>query len=226
MTSHRWLGLAVSAVAAASVISAGASALAASQPAHTNYHGPARTARAVTSPPGQTNDHRPARSAARAVTRPGGTAAGHASAAMVTHHYSLAASAFAPDGLHNTADDYFNQWDPTTLSNQDSGRCFNTGLSLPPSITLKSVKVYYTAGSTAMFFEINRQDLATHAGTEVVSFDTTAITTTPAYMSTTKTIPAADATVNMGTYAYSVGVCPNGNTTFSGLTITYTQPAG
>jgi hypothetical protein len=29
----------------------------------------------------------------------------------------------------------------------------------------------------------------------------------------------------MGKYAYSAGVCPNGNTTFSGLNITYTLPA-
>lgn len=207
MTSRRWFGPAVAAVGAVSVISAGATALAATQPtpnrhAHTNYRGAVR----------------PAAGGAADAARP--------AAGTVTHHYSLAASAFTPDGLHNTAEDYFSEWDPTTLSNQDSGRCFNAGLSLPPSITLKSVKVYYTAGSTAMFFEINRQDLATHTATQVVSFDSTAITTTPAYTSTTKTIPAADATVNMGTYAYSVGVCPIGNTTFSGLIITYTQPAG
>jgi hypothetical protein len=161
-----------------------------------------------------------------------GTAAASSAAATspaanaVTHHFSLAASAFAPDGLHSTSEEYFNQWDPTTLSNQDSGRCFNVGLALPPSITLKSVKAYYTAGSAALFFEINRQDLVNHTSEQLVSFDTTAITTTPAYGSTTKSIPSADATVNMGTYAYSVGVCPSGTTTFSGLTITYTQPAG
>ena len=226
MTSRRWLGLAVSAVAAVSVISAGTSALAASQPEHTNYQGPARTARTVTRPPHRTNDHGPARSAARAAAAPAASAARRTSSATVTHHYSLAASAFAPDGLHNTTEDYFNSWDPTTLSNQDAGRCFDTGLSLPPSITLKSVKVYYTAGSATMFFEINRQDLVNHTATEMVSFDSTAVTTTPVYTATTKTIPAADAKVNMGTYAYSVGVCPNGNTTFSGLTITYTQAAG
>jgi hypothetical protein len=28
--------------------------------------------------------------------------------------------------------------------------------------------------------------------------------------------------VNMTTYAYGAGVCPDGSTTFSGLTITYT----
>jgi hypothetical protein len=60
--------------------------------------------------------------------------------------------------------------------------------------------------------------------TELVAFDT-ATTSTPVYTSTTETFPAADAMVSMGKYAYSAGVCPNGNTTFSGLTITYTLPA-
>jgi hypothetical protein len=143
----------------------------------------------------------------------------------VTHHLSLAASAFIPDGLHTTTDDYFNDWDPSTLSNTDAGRCFNTGLQLPPSITLKSIKVYYTGGSTEMYFEINRQDLANHTSVDLASFDTVATTGTPTYTSITKAIPATYAAVNMTNDAYSVGACPNGNTTLSGLTITYTQPA-
>jgi hypothetical protein len=155
--------------------------------------------------------------------------AGHAVPAAkvvktATHHYSLAASAFAPDGLHNAAEDYFNLWDPSTLSNSDAGRCFNAGLSLPTGVTFKSVTVYYTAGTTVMFFEISRQDLVGHAAVELASFDTAANTGTPAYTSITKPIPAADAAVNYTRYAYSVGVCPAGNTTFSGLDITYTQP--
>jgi hypothetical protein len=144
--------------------------------------------------------------------------------APVVHHYSLAASAFAPDGLHNTADDYFNDWDPTTLSNQDSTRCFDAGLSLPVGATLKSVTVYYTAGSVSMFFEVNRQDLPAHTFSNLVDFDTTTVTT-PAYTAVTKKIPASKASVNMTKYAYSAGACPSGTTTFSGLTITYTQPA-
>jgi hypothetical protein len=143
----------------------------------------------------------------------------------VTQHYSLAASAFAPDGLHNTTEDYFNQWDPATLSSQDSGRCFNVGLVLPPNATLKSVTIYYTEGSSALYFEINRQTLATHTATELVTFDSPTLAT-PAYTSTIQTVPKAVAAVNMARYAYSAGVCPSGNTTFSGLTITYTQPAG
>jgi hypothetical protein len=59
---------------------------------------------------------------------------------------------------------------------------------------------------------------------DLVSADTT-IDSTPSYTSTSFNIKAADAVVNMTNYAYSVGVCPSGTTTFSGLTITYTQPA-
>jgi hypothetical protein len=203
MTSRRLLGLAVAGVTAVSVISAGASALAAPDTAHsthpTNYRGSVRPSTQV-----------------HGATRP--------AAGTVTHHYSLAASAFAPDGLHTTTEDYFNEWDPTTLSNTDAGRCFNTGLSLPPNVTLKSVKVYYTAGSAEMYFEVNRQDLVNHTATLLVSTDTTE-DTTPTYMSTTLDFKAATASVNMTNDAYSVGVCPSGTTTFSGLTITYTQPA-
>jgi hypothetical protein len=145
-------------------------------------------------------------------------------AATVTQHYSLAASAYTPDGLHTTTEDYFNEWDPTTLSNTDNGRCFNAGLSLPPKANLKSITVYYTAGADVMFFEINEQTLATHTGTELVNFDTAANTGTPDYTSMTETFPA-NTVVNMAQNAYSSGVCPNGSTTFSGFTITYTVPA-
>jgi hypothetical protein len=160
-----------------------------------------------------------------AVAGPVASAAqGSPAATTVTHHYSLAASAFAPDGLHDTSDDYFNRWDPTTLSNTDIARCFNAGLSLPPSITLKSIRFYYTAGTTEMYYELNRQDLVNHTNVVLVTGDTATVTT-PAYTSVSKTIPAKYAVVNMTNYAYSIGVCPNGSATFSGLTITYTQPA-
>jgi hypothetical protein len=141
----------------------------------------------------------------------------------VTHHYSLAASAFAPDGLHNVAEDYFNEWDPSTLSNQDAGRCFDAGLSLPPAATLKSVTAYYLDGSATMYFEINRQDLLNHTSSTVVNFDTTPATT-QAYTAKSEPVPSQYAAVDMADYAYSVGVCPSGNTAFSGLTITYTVP--
>jgi hypothetical protein len=156
----------------------------------------------------------------------GTTAASAASpaAATVTQHYSLAASAFTPDGLHTTTEDYFNAWDPTTLSNTDVGRCFNAGLSLPPKASLKSITVYFTAGSAAMYFEINQQTLATHTGTDLVSFDSPINTGTPAYTSQGETFPA-NTMVNMAQNAYSAGVCPSGTTTFSGFTITYTLPA-
>jgi hypothetical protein len=143
---------------------------------------------------------------------------------MVTHHYALAASAFAPDGLHNTAEDYFNSWDPSTLNNQDAGRCFNAGLSLPVGATLKSVTAYYTAGTSVMYFEVNRQDLINHTSSQVVSFDT-AVASTSTYTSTKKSVPSVYAAVDMTDYAYSAGVCPSGTTTFTGLIIAYTVPA-
>jgi hypothetical protein len=143
----------------------------------------------------------------------------------VTHHYSLAASAFFPDGLHNTADDYKNLWDPSTLSNTDGGRCFNAGLSLPTGITLKSVTVYYTTGSDTLLFNLNRQDLINHTSSGLAEFSSVS-SSTSAYTSATKPIPAADAAVDYTKYAYSASVCPNPGTTFSGLDITYTQGAG
>ncbi|SRR5579871_3988498 len=145
--------------------------------------------------------------------------------ATKTFHYSLASTAFTPDGLHNTAEDYFNQWDPATLSNSYSGRCFNAGLSLPPNATLKSITVYYTQGSTVMYFEINQQTLATHGATSLVSFDTPVSSSgTPTYTSMTVPFPA-NTVVKMAQNAYSAGVCPVNDTTFSGFNITYTVPA-
>lgn len=143
----------------------------------------------------------------------------------VTHHYSLAASAFAPDGLHNTTEDYFNRWDPTTLSNSDGGRCFNAGLSLPTGATLKSVTAYFTEGTGALYFEINRQNLPTHGDRVLVSFDSATTAGKPFYTHKTKNFAKANAVVNFTNYAYSAGACPTGTSTFSGLIITYTQPS-
>jgi hypothetical protein len=207
MTRLSRIGLVVAASAAASVICLSANAMAAPGSAPTNYRS--------TTAPAPTK----ASAATKAPAAPATPAA-----KTVTHHYALAASAFAPDGLHNTAEDYFNNWDPTTLSNQDAGRCFDAGLSLPVGATLKSVTAYYTAGSSAMYFELNRQDLINHTAVDVVSFDTTA-SSTSIYMSTRMPVPSAVAAVNMTDYAYSVGVCPSGTTTFSGVIIAYTEPA-
>jgi len=167
-----------------------------------------------------TNDRTAVPAAPAGATAP----AGHSKRA-VKRHYSLAAAAFAPDGLHDTTEDYFNEWDPAALSNTDPGRCFNAALSLPLGATMVSVTVYYTAGSDVMFFDLSRQDLANHSAVDLVTFDT-AVAATPADASQTRPIPAADAVADMNGYAYTAGVCPIGNTTFSGITITYTQPAG
>jgi hypothetical protein len=144
-------------------------------------------------------------------------------AKTVTHHLALAASALAPDSIGSAADDYFNQWDPSTLTNKADSRCFDAGLTLPPSSTLKSITFYYTRGSLQLYAELNRQNLAKHTATILASV--TSRTATPTiYTAITKKVPAADATVNMATYAYSIGACPQGTSTFSGVNITYTTP--
>lgn len=196
MTRGRWLGLAVSSAAAVAVIAAGSSAMAASGGAHgTNY----RTAPVA------------AAQQPRALTP----------ATTTVHYYSLAASAFAPDGVHSTSADYFNQWNPSTLSDNDPSRCFNAGLSLPDGAHLQSVTLYYTGSTVAMYFDINQQMLATHSSTELISLGTTPVTT-PAYSSVTKNFPTGT-TVHMAANAYSAGACPSGATTFTGLTIKYTS---
>ena len=156
----------------------------------------------------------------------GASAQPRVAAKTVTHYYSLAASALSPDGLHTTTSDYFNQWDPSALSNSDGGRCFNAGLSIPagPGITMKTVTFYVTEGTSEMNIEVNRQDLFNHTFVDVVSLSSpTAVS--PTYTSITKTVSVADSRISNNGYAYSLGVCPSGSSTFSGVTIKYTEPA-
>jgi hypothetical protein len=142
-----------------------------------------------------------------------------APAAKVVHHYSLAASAFAPDSIQTPANDYYNGWDPSTLTNHDNNRCFDAGLSVPGGAALVSVTFYYTKDSTdAIYLEINRQNLKTHTDKVLATF-TSKTTGSTGYKSVT--LPLAG-TVAYGSNAYSAGVCPFGNATFTGLTINYT----
>jgi hypothetical protein len=137
-----------------------------------------------------------------------------------TQVLTLSAAAFAPDGLHTTTSDYFNEWDPATLTNSDTGRCFNAGVNLPTGAKISSVTFDYTEGSTVMYGELNRQDLANHTSLLLASFDSPTTTGNPTYTSTTITV-ASHKNVVAGV-GYGVGVCPNGTTTFSGVTIDYT----
>ena len=148
-----------------------------------------------------------------------GTVGGAGAAVASVGHYSLAASAFAPDSLGDTAEDYANEWNPTTLSNQDSTRCFNAGVALPNGVKISSVTFYYTAGPGPFHGELNRQDLVHHTAVEVASFNSTMRTPTPVYTHTVVTVQA-NQVVNT-TNTYSVGVCPSDATTFSGVTIAY-----
>ena len=88
-------------------------------------------------------------------------------AAVTVHHYSIAASAFAPQSPGSVAADmdYVNQWDPATLSNNGE-RCFNTGLVLPKGAKLTSATFLYTQGAhNGIHMEISRQVLGAHTAT-------------------------------------------------------------
>ena len=135
-------------------------------------------------------------------------------------YFTVAASAFVPDGVHNTGEDYFNRWDPSALSNTDPGRCFNAAADLPAKSKIVSVTFYYTGGSAVMYAELNLQDLATGTTVDLASFDST-VSVTPTYTSTTIDV-TQDQVVNPQD-GYSFGVCPNGTTTFSGVSVAYSS---
>ena len=149
------------------------------------------------------------------------SAASGSPASTTVHYYTLAASAFAPDSLQGATNDYYNTWDPSTLSNQDSGRCFDAGLSLPNGAVLSSVTFYYTNGATdAMYGELNRQNMGLHTSHTLASFRSTPTGGTPVFTHTSVAVTSYQ-TVNTQ-YGYSIGVCPFGDATFTGVTISYT----
>jgi hypothetical protein len=153
----------------------------------------------------------------------GTASAGSAHAAATVKHYSIAASAFAPDSILNPAMDYNNTWDPSTLTNNAPGRCFAAGVALPNNATLRSVTFYYTNGSQQQLqAELNRQNLAAHQSKLLVDFLSPRPTGTPTFEKSTVNITSGNV-VNTAKYAYSVGVCPNKDATFTGVTITYTS---
>ena len=142
--------------------------------------------------------------------------------AATAHQYTIAASAFAPDSLRGATNDYFNLWNPSTLSNQDSARCFNAGVILPSGALVKSVTFYYTNGATdALTGELNRQNLPSHLDKVLASFVSTPTGGTPTYTHTTVKV-TNNAPVDTTKYAYSLGVCPFGDATFTGATVNYT----
>jgi hypothetical protein len=136
------------------------------------------------------------------------------------HHWSIAASGFAPDSLGNTANDYFNQWDPAKLTNAGS-RCFNASVHLPNGATITSVTFYYTNGATQNISgELNRQNLLNHKDAILAELLTTPTGTTPKY--TSKTIKVTGGgLVDTSRFAYGLGACPAGDSAFSGVIITY-----
>lgn len=135
-------------------------------------------------------------------------------------HYTLAASAFGPDGSHTTSSPWFNLWDPTTLSNTTPERCFDAGASLPAGATLKSVTFYYTQGDAGIYAKLDRQNLSNHTSVDLATLQTTPFTGTPFY--TKATVKVTSGKVVSASMGYSFGACFYGTTTFSGVTVNYT----
>jgi len=153
------------------------------------------------------------------IANAGGSAA---PAATTVRHYTIAASAFAPDEIGDPSEGYQNQEDPAILSNNDGTRCFAASVVLPNGSTLKSVTFFYTKGTTGEIqAEVNRQNLITHGFFQLAVFADLGGASSPVY--TKKTIAInKDATVNTSTYAYGSRVCDDNDATFTGLMLNYT----
>jgi hypothetical protein len=161
----------------------------------------------------------------------GVTAAGQAAAspqaeavtsATTVHHYTVAASAFVPDSLQGATNDYYSQWNPSSLINFEPSRCFDASAVLPNGVTIHSVTFFYTNGSANHFSgELNRQNLTTHESKILAEFTSQPTGTSPAYTKTTRTIKTSNV-VDTSRFAYSFGVCPFGDAAFTGVMVNYT----
>ena len=151
----------------------------------------------------------------------GGAGAGSLPAAKAAvRHYTLAASALAPDSFDDVSENYTNLWDPSTLTDAHGARCYDAGLSLPSGARIVSVTFYYTRGaSSGIYMEVNEQVLSNHTSKAVATFTSSATGTTASYTATT--VPVNPAVTVSSTDAYSVGVCPAGDATFTAVTVNY-----
>ena len=137
-----------------------------------------------------------------------------------TGKLSLSPSDFAPGSLEGATHDYLNEWDNSTLSNSDFARCFEAGIHLPNGSKFVSIKFFYVSDNTSDFLaRVWRQRLAT--GTAALLRESHPANNAGTLTSDTKTIPSTEQSVNNGTYAYMVGVCPYSGTTFNGAIVTY-----
>jgi hypothetical protein len=145
-----------------------------------------------------------------------------AKAPPATHHWSIAASGFAPDHIATASSttDYYNRWDFANLTDH-GGRCFNASVHLPNGATIKWVTFYYTRGTTGTFYgELNRQNLAAQKVATLASFmSTTGVTATYTH----KTLKVlGGGVIDTSRFAYGLGVCPVSDSAFSGAIIGYT----
>jgi len=140
--------------------------------------------------------------------------------AVTVHHYTIAASAFAPDRIGNPSEDYSNQSAPAALSNNDGTRCFNAPVVLPNGATLKSVTFFYTRGTVGEIqAELNRQNLLTHGSFQLAVFAD--LGGSSVYTKKAVTI-TKDTKVDTSTFAYGSRVCDDDDATFTGLMVNYT----
>jgi hypothetical protein len=137
-----------------------------------------------------------------------------------TGYLNLSPMAFSPDSLRGATDDYFNSWG-SQLSNDDSSRCFNTGVSLPQGAKMKEVTYYYQSDATSdLFAEIVRMNPAANSSTTFANAspaDDSDVAT-----SITVAVPSNRQAVNNTKYSYGLGVCPFDGTVFMGARIKYT----
>jgi hypothetical protein len=138
-----------------------------------------------------------------------------------TGYLAMSTMDFAPDSLSGATLDYFNGWNSNTLSNDESGRCFNAGVNLPNGAKIKSIRFFYQSDATSDFYgTLIRANPATGASSriaEVVPANDADVRT-----SVSDNIPSTKQLVKNKTFQYAVGACPFDGTTFLGARITYT----
>jgi hypothetical protein len=148
------------------------------------------------------------------------TAKGFKYSTWKTSYLSVAAMDFAPDNIGDTTNDYYNLWLGPNLSNNDGGRCFNTGVNLPQGSKAQSITFYFTSGASSDFFgELDRHRLSTAGGQNLTSVSPVDDTGTVA--SATGAVPSTMQVVNNNAFSYGIGACFSGDTSFHGAKIKY-----
>ena len=132
--------------------------------------------------------------------------------------YSLGAMAFSIDG--STAGAWLNSWGGSSITNDNSSRCFNAGVHLPKGAKIKKVTWIYSSGAGEDFFGSFFRQNPLVGGTSLASVnpaDDTGVRT-----AVSDTVGATQQTVNNKKFGYGVGACVSGTTDFHGARVHYT----